>query len=296
MLPGEVEFIHDAKGQLDEPMQIARGLLTLGVLIVEQRESSLPENELKDNVAAYRVGHGLCVKACKSLRSSLLLAQIGAANDMRIVSRSMFETYVAICFSLRDSLELGLAGVDDTQLTANDRAKLYLAFFPINRYKELQTLLKDPESAKQLANVNESKFAEVAREASEDVGQDWAKRFQNNPRTYSGLSLKSLARQLGPQFVSWYIAFYSEQSRSTHATDINKHLKYSAEESRFVAAWLPSPDEVCDLVLVNSLMLWGCLDELDRRFQFRGDTRSDLELLLIHLNTLSARMKPASRL
>ena len=113
-----------------------------------------------------------------------------------------------------------------------------------------------------------------------EVGQDWAKRFRDHPRTYSGLSLGKLSSKLGPEFLDWYAKVYGEQSKSVHATDFPKHAVYSKSEGRFLARWFPSIDEVQKLVGYNGLMLWCCLELLNKQFQFAVNTDADLQVFL----------------
>ena len=124
MLPGEKEYAEKVQQELAEVLTAGQALLELAVDIVSQRHPTVSTQEQTDKIIAYRVGHALCIKACKSFRSTLLLAEIGASNDLTIISRSMFETYVAASFILQDHVELDLPGVDDTTLTPNKRNKV----------------------------------------------------------------------------------------------------------------------------------------------------------------------------
>ena len=108
MLPGEKEYADKVKHELAEVLTVGYALLELAVDIVSQRQPTISTQDHTDKIIAYRVGHALCFKACKSFRSSLLLAEVGASNDLTIISRSMFETYVAASFVLRDHVALDL--------------------------------------------------------------------------------------------------------------------------------------------------------------------------------------------
>ena len=280
MLPGENEFADKVRQELAEVFMVGQALLELAVDIVSQRLPTVSMQVLTDKNFAYRAGHALCIKACKSFRSSLLLAEVGASNDLTIISRSMFETYVAASFVLRDHVALNLPGVDDAALTSNDRARLYFAFGFINKYEELKKHKADPDTSQVLAAIDPKPFADSANDAANDVGQDWAERFRKHPKTYSGLNLRELSSKLGPEILSWYAKVYGEQSKSTHATDFPKHAFYSSSEDRFLARWFPPVDEVQRLVGKNGLMLWGCLELLNKQFQFAENTEVDLQNFL----------------
>ena len=280
MLPGEKEYAEKVRQELAEVFVVGHALLELAVDIVSQRHPTVSTQDQNDKIMAYRAGHALCFKACKSFRSSLLLAEVGASNDLTIISRSMFETYVAASFILRDHVALDLPGVDDTALTPNDRARLYLAFGVINKYEELKKHKSDPVASQVLAGIDPKPFADNANDAANDVGQDWAERFRKHPRTYSGLSLGKLSSKLGPDIFGWYTSVYGEQSKSTHATDFQNHVFFSDSEDRFLARWLPPIDEVQQLVGKNGLMLWGCLELLNKQFQFAQNTDADLQMFL----------------
>jgi hypothetical protein len=280
MLPGEEEYAGKVRHELAEMFTVGQALLELAVDIVVQRLPTVPLQDQADKIIAYRVGHALCIKACKSFRSSLLLAEVGASNDLTIISRSVFETYVAASFVLRDHVALDLPGVDDAALTPNDRARLYVAFGVINKYEELKKHKFDPDASQVLAGIDPKPFADEANAAANDVGRDWAERFCKHPRTYSGLSLRKLSGKLGPEYLGWYTKVYGEQSKSTHATDFEEHAFYSNSEGRFLARWFPPVGEVQDLVGCNGLMLWGCLDLLNKQFQFAKTTEGDLRIVL----------------
>jgi hypothetical protein len=280
MLPGEREYAEKVRQELAEVFTVGQGLLALAVDIVDQR---VPTVSLKVQIAkilAYRVGHALCIKACKSFRSSLLLAEVGASNDLTVISRSMFETYVAASFVLRDHVVLDLPGVDHLALTPNDRARLYLAFGPIYKHEELKRLKSDPDASQVLAAIDPKPFADEANAAANDIGQDWAERFRKHPRTYSGLSLRQLSSKLGPEYLGWYTKVYGEQSKSIHATDFPKHAFYFNSEGRCVARWFPPIDEVQQLVGMNGLMLWGCFELLNKQFRFAENTDANLQVFL----------------
>lgn len=280
MLPGEKEYAEQVQQELAEVLTVGHALLELAVDIIDQRHPKVSRQDRTDKIIAYRVGHALCIKACKSFRSSLLLAEVGASNDLTIISRSMFETYVAASFILRDHVALDLPGVDDTVLAPNDRARLYVAFGVINKYEELKKHKSDPVTAQVLAGIVPKPFADAANAAANDVGPDWAERLRKSPRTYSGLRLGTLSSKLGPDILGWYMAIYGEQSKSIHATDFPKHAIYSKSEGRFLARWFPSIDEVQQLVGFNGLMLWGCLELLNKQFQFAENTDTDLQIFL----------------
>jgi hypothetical protein len=89
-----------------------------------------------------------------------------------------------------------------------------------------------------------------------------------------------ISSKLGPEYLGWYAKVYGEQSKSTHATDFYKHVVYSNSEDRFLIRWFPLVDEVQQLVGINVLMLWGCLDLLDKQFQFAENCEMDLQIFL----------------
>lgn len=280
MLPGEMEYAKTLRQELAQVFTIGQAFLELAVDILARRPPTVSEQDQTDKIVSYRVGHSLCFKACKSFRSSLLLAEIGASSDLTIISRSMFETYVAASFVLRDHIALDLPGVDNTALTANKRALLYVAFGAINKHEELKKHCLDPDTKQELANIDPKPFEDDANAWANEVGHDWADRFRKRPWTYSGLSLRGLSSKLGPEFRGWYAKVYGEQSKSTHATDFQKHVVFSQSEKRFLANWFPPVNQVQQLVGINGLMLWGCLELLNKQFHFAEHTEEDLQKFL----------------
>lgn len=98
MFPGQDEYLKQVSPELDEYLKLGYATIRLGIEMITQRSPTLDQDR---SLVAYRVGHGLCVRACKLLRSSLELVRVGGDTELTILSRSLFETFVGFIRTLR---------------------------------------------------------------------------------------------------------------------------------------------------------------------------------------------------
>lgn len=284
MLPNEDAAKQKIVDELSGIMLVGQTLLAFAIDMLEIRNPGV--DIYKSEIMTYRVGNALCAKACKSFRSCLSLAPLGAENDMSLIARSMYEAYVAMCFVFDHSVKLNLPNVDDTTLTNDFRAKLYLAYGAISMYEDFQRHRGNPHIAAELTTVNESNLKRMSDEAEELVGSMWAARFREYPKTYSGLNLSKLSQCIGGVASGWYQRVYGMQSKTMHATDYHNHMVYREAEGRYVFKWQSEPESIKRTLGLCSLMLWGCVEKLNGRYQFAGDTNTELTSGLALLQSL----------
>lgn len=274
MLPNEAEYAKSIRNELKPVFDVAEALVKLSVDVITQREFT--ESQPSPPVAS-RLGHGLCIRATKSMRSTLALSEIGSVSDLTSITRTIFETVIAAAFILKDTVSLGIKGVDDGKLTPDFRAKLYWAYLGINKLENLKRL-KDSDYTKIAAvQIPSKRWEDDALQAESVIGSDWANRLRKHPRTYSGLTLSALADKLGPEYGRWYVGVYGAQSTAIHATDVTDHLTGDSSGSRMVASWYLKPSKVGQLISVNGLMLCQCLSLLNDRLKFKGNLGQELE-------------------
>jgi hypothetical protein len=94
--------------------------------------------------AARSLALGLYAKACKQFRTIILVGEAGFAGEMTVLTRSLFETALALEFLMRERVVLKREGsevdIDPSRpLTTDFRAQLYaarVAFVTEKRLKE----------------------------------------------------------------------------------------------------------------------------------------------------------------
>lgn len=289
MLPNEAEKEIELTEKLADDFDRVKKFIQFAVDVITRRQPA--DGMLTDSSSiAYKVGHGLCIKGCKSLRGIHALCRLGLGQDADVLQRTLFETSMAASFVLRANITLGLSGVVDSELTSEFRAKLYLAYHAIKKLDSLEAHRDSPEKAKLLEQITPRNLAIIEENAQyweNDIGDGWPGRFRNRPWTYSGLTIKRLADCLGDHFPDWYDVVYREQSAAAHATDLLKHAKWQEDEGRLVAVWHTNADAIRMCLNVSGTMLWSCLKLLDEQFKFEYDTSTELDGFLVEFGIAS---------
>jgi hypothetical protein len=286
MFPGEDDYISRVSPELGEYLQLGYATVKFCIEVITQRR---PTVDSSSSSTAYRIGHSLCVRACKLLRASLELAQIGSDTELAILSRSLFETFVAANFVLRPVLTLRPMGKTTSALNCNDRALIYYGFQVVSRLRTFEQAQQHSWANQQVRAIDTSKAKAEIAEVATTIGSDWVQQFQKHPKTYSGLNLRELTEAIGAPCDGWYATMYGLQSKSIHATDADAHVSYSTEEQRFLAKWYPNPSLLRKDIVLATSMVWGCLDLLHQQFQFDGDTNAELKILLALLEQFESR-------
>ena len=275
MLPGESNFVAQILQNLDTDLKLGHAIRSASIsILTERRPLKAPEST---EILAYRVGHALCFKACKTYRSVLRLTEIGASHDMQILGRTLFETALATLFVLAPRAALGINGFPDNDLTSEFRARIYVAFPAIHKYRDFVRHQADPRFSATLANIDSAKLQQIAAAAEHDIGPFWTARIKRRPYTYSGFSLRDLAEKLDPDLSHWYAGMYGEQSKPIHATDAAQHVRFDQLEHRFLPKWHASLWEVQSQLLAASILMLRCIVELHNRFSFAGNPREDID-------------------
>lgn len=217
---------------------------------------------------------------------------MGADTELIILSRSLFETFVATNFVLQPTLTLRPLGKSTTTLTCNDRALIYFGFQKVSRLRTLEQAQQHSAASQEVRSIDTSQLKAEVADIEMSIGSDWVKQFQTRPKTYSGMNLRELTEIIGEPCDAFYALLYGVQSKSIHAVDSAAHVSFSTEEQRFLAKWYPTPRSLRnDLVMVTS-MTWGCLDLLNRNYRFDGDTAAELRICLAMLGQLSQLNTP----
>jgi|GEM_PF-3558797 len=297
-LPGEDEFSETIRTELEYELKFGSAFLGTCVSILTERYPRVAITE--DNHFACRIAHALCAKLCKTFRSTLALAQIGATHDIEILCRTAFETSVALLFVLRPTVKLDIDDFDDSLLTSDLRAKIYAAHYSIHRFRDFSRLKSDTRfNTAVRAKVDIEKLKQAAVADERQIGAFWSKRIARPPRTYSGFNLKELADKLDPDFSMWYAVAYGLQSKPVHAVDAIHHVKHDEEHGRMLVKWHTSIESVRDLIIAMSGLLLKSFCEFDLRFCFedsptgaKSSTAAELNFALCVIAKLQRKHFP----
>lgn len=272
MFPGDNEYAENSDQELALVNAFATALINLGQQVVEER---LPTVTLPPQPSAYRVGNGLCIRACKSLRSITSLAQFGAGSDIAVLLRSMFETFVAINFVLQDTVSLPF-DTSTQNLDPDQRARIYAGFIEVNKLENLKRLQKSDHVHAPLKAIDHQPFLDKISEVERSIGPAWVARFRKSPRTYSGLNLARLSSVLGKDCDLYYSLLYGEQSASVHATDFSHHVQVLKTDQRLMAKWHEPIKSVRHSLFMAAGMFYFSLARLHHQFKFDGNVTDEL--------------------
>ncbi|MEL7500601.1 MAG: DUF5677 domain-containing protein [Planctomycetota bacterium] len=282
-IPNEDRKLNEIGARLEQLFNISNAILEHCVKTITLYEPGLAVSEINDEPVRYRVSHAICAKACKSFRASIVLAGIGAGEELKVVSRTLFETFVAANFVLRERLFISNA---IGELSAEFRAKLYLAHGILKRYDKMEELKASSQFDSSVPN--ESVIRTEAEAATADIGEEWARRLRRRPRTYSSLSLRDLVDRFDePAYAHWYGFIYSEQSQHVHASDPTSHIKYDEAESRFVVDWFPPIRDIGLSLAVNGILLGGCFLHLNEYCRFEAAVNDELSHLISEMHAFT---------
>lgn len=206
---------------------------------------------------------------------------------MTFGARSLFETYIAICFVLREGrLELG---PNLGSPTTEERANLYRAKPVIQQFEKLRALRDSGTLGESINNIDFARHEQEAQAATNSISEAWAERFRGRAN-YSGLSLRDLVTRFEePELVNYYNYLYVLQSHAVHAVNASHHERFDEEEGRFVANWFPSVEAVQSSISLGCALLFGCLLELDRVYQFEGPVGTEMGQLQRAVQNLANR-------
>jgi hypothetical protein len=212
---------------------VGRGSITIG-------------NKRGLNPPVVRVVLALYVKACKTARAIRLVAAAGLPEDALILTRSLFETSLALFFIL--------------QRTPRVRAQMYLAYSSVQTKKALiawkQTAgLKRKATKKLMAEVDQQ-----IQDSTAILGQAVVDSLR---RGYSGMTVEATAARLG--WANTYHVFYRYASSFSHASDPAQHLGF-APDGTPILKLTPGADPVIDTALAMARgILWTILYRVDAR-------------------------------
>ena len=275
-IPNELDHLEKILVDLSPVMGASNALLGHCVEMITLYPESIPRSQINDEIVRYRTSHAICIKACKTFRASIALASVGSEGELNILSRTLFETFVALNFVLQEKLEISKR---IGEVSPKLRAKLYLAHGILKRRMKMHELKIDP-SWNSVQIPNGAIIEANANQAVAEIGEEWAKRLTSGAKTYSTLSLRDLISRFDePAYNYWYNFLYSDQSQIVHASDPTSHFGYDKESSRFMATWFGSTQNLGMSLGTNGLLLYGCFCKLNEYCSFEEDVVSELNQL-----------------
>jgi hypothetical protein len=255
MLPNETKVITGVNRKLRPQLDYAQRALREMLVAVES--PIYPRKEFP--LVVQDMAIGLHVRICRKFRQALLLTEIGQADGVEILCRSMYEAALAQAFVCRQTVKLKRTNgkavdLHGRRLTQLFRAQLFLAHTLIRDESRLEHMSKHA-GLKRLA-AQELKLAKpVIDDAKKMVGSDWSKTLRGG--TCTGLSIKDFAYSLGDGLFRFYRTVYAIHSGQVHPGEYHRFTTRTKGETTL--RWQDESDQIelalCYATAVASLGL-----------------------------------------
>jgi Family of unknown function (DUF5677) len=242
--------------------------------------SELERSDLPPRVIS--VGVLLTTQACRLYRSIIVECRRSEGLCANLLARSLYETLISLRFVLKRSLRIIVApssprtvtysarapsrnnrAIGNAALTREHRASLYLLHVQFESERLLRKCGATPRSkrALRLKRLRSDPAAQRARAAMQQfVGPEWLYVLSHEPHTYSGLSIESLARLVGPtrKLGQWYAGHYHIETGKIHAAAVHRLTKTGSDGG--IEFSLHSPvDEIRGTIQIAAAMLLACM-------------------------------------
>jgi hypothetical protein len=275
MLPFEDQVRLDVEANYHEELAESRELLGLALEMIGsdgQGGLQIPSEPVPEVTNRARsLALGLFAKACKQFRGIIILAERGFGGEVTVLTRSLFDTTLAMNFIMNERVALKREGKQfnpdsSRPLDTDFRTLLYYAYSASIEAKRCRQWREQPEllSNIELRGTPESIAAQTAA-ARAAVGEIW---WQNLKVGQAGLSVRDLADSLG--VLSYYLMIYGDQSQVAHACDGFMHFHFDDESNRGSLDLCPSPDSIGVLLRLAGLVFLSTLTGIHNRLKF-GD-------------------------
>jgi len=248
----------------------------------------------------------LNVQTCRLFRSIIDDCSRCESYTANILSRSLFETIVALQFILKSRVYIFVEPHRDKQTKAHLKdpdgdlqyiSKTYAhnppawarpSFLSRDLRANLYVSHDHFDSVrftKECADIGGLKRVARSRKKAEDpnvpitirntIGDEWFSILKHK-KSYSGLSVKELAIILSRPLSRWYASVYHIQSRMVHATDALQHVQ-GHPEGRFGPKFFSTADEVSEAMFSATALFLAGLFILQENIGF-----GDLNDTVIH--------------
>jgi hypothetical protein len=265
--PNEEQRSAEIQDTLSRQFGFARRLLSFW--LGHDKDRHVARSGLSNDVV--NVAVLLNAQSCVLFRSSFDLCERADGFSAAIMSRSLFETVLALAFVLRHRVRLFASRSWDKGrrrpkrdeaghvkyhaqiaerigekniLSCEFRANLYIAglYFSDANFARKN---KNAPGLKRLARRTERGLSpEIVAEISRRIGPKWRYILEHRPFTYSGLNVAALAELIGKPFPMWYATIYHHQSRIVHGTDALRFLHVDPTHGAKGVEWFSSGDMV----------------------------------------------------
>lgn len=219
---------------------------------------------------------GLYAKACKQFRGVIILAERGFGGEATILTRSLFETTLAMNFIMNETVALKRDGKPfdpdpSRPLTTDFRALLYCAYAAFAQSKRYKQWSERPELASIMhLRGDAAQIAAQTAQAKGAVGEKWWDALKGGQ---VGLSVRNLADSLG--VLSYYLMAYGDQSEVAHAGDGFMHFDLDDDGGRLDLC--PSRDGIDGQLRLAGLVFLGALTGIHNRLNFGAEADAALD-------------------
>ncbi len=192
----------------------------------------------------------LDVQAVRLFRSIVEDCKRAEAFTASILTRTLFETVLAVLFLLKKDVRIIVEPVypkgaprgttpigyaakprsKNTKRTAKHRLsrKLRATLFMAKSYftlegRHIESLSKYPGMTNKAKQLKKSVDPGIAAEYEHEIGSQWTSVLRRSD-SYSGLSIENLAAVLDKSLARWYRTVYHFQSCDSHAVNALQHL------------------------------------------------------------------------
>jgi hypothetical protein len=275
MLPFEDKARQEVEADHHKELAESRELLRLALDMIgsdDQGNLQIPSEPVPGVTDRARsLALGLYAKACKQFRGIIILGERGFGGEATVLTRSLFETTLALNFIMKESIALKRGGKDfdpDTSrpLTTDFRALLYCAYAAFMEAKRYRQWSERPELNSVMGLRGDPKvIAAQTAAAKAAVGENWWDAFKVGQ---AGLKIRDLADSLG--VLSYYLTIYGDQSEVAHAGDGYMHFDVEDDGAHGSLDLSPSPAGIGGLLRLACLVFLGCPTGIHNRLKF-GD-------------------------
>lgn len=250
----------------------------------------------------------LNIQACRLFRSAIEQCERCDGFTGNILTRSLFETVLALLFVLKRSVciiaepELDKngkpkpgryrakaptkknRGARKDSLSRDFRADLYIA----HGVFQSESLARKCAMTPGLLRASKSKRLKVGQSLvtaiDAAIGPEWLSIVHGS--TYSGLSLADLSRLLDRGLYRWYATVYTIQSGMAHAADAHRHATLHADG--IGPNYFSTEPEIRETVQAAVVMLLICMMIMQEQVGFGPSIRMQLDAFKKEFNRVFA--------
>jgi hypothetical protein len=228
---------------------------------------------------------GLFTKANITYRAIIVLCEQGLERPATALSRSLFETLLNLTFLVRKQVSLRIFNDSKSKptslwplhgktLTAEFRLALFNAWSILRDEKAIEGWSRTPGLKRHGLRASK-KIAPLDRSYANVIGPEWEKVIKSK-NTCVGMDIASFAASLGPVFRKWHRSVYAGDSAFIHQSDTSSYLAVTTD-GNFTPRIYTSAKEVSGALLRASTLYLGCVEELNKRFQFGESAKKSIK-------------------